>query len=111
MTGSLNVTKPALAAAATDAPLAGSQCPPGLSCWIRHVRSHCSRIAVRGIHHRSLLWLPVGVAASAPLPGLGSPGEPGPWPMMALMLASSLIVVAPASGAGAGDYGGRGTSP
>ncbi len=43
-----------------------------------------------------LLWLPVGVALSALVRGLGFTAAPGPWPTMALMLASSLVVVAPA---------------
>ena len=43
-----------------------------------------------------LLWLPVGIALSAPLRGLGFQAEPGTWPRMALMMVSSLVVVAPA---------------
>ena len=44
----------------------------------------------------ALLWLPAGVAATAPLRGFGFGADSGPWPMMVLMMASSLVVVAPA---------------
>ena len=44
----------------------------------------------------SLLWLPAGVAATAPLRGFGFGADPAPWPMVVLMMASSLVVVAPA---------------
>ena len=44
----------------------------------------------------ALLWLPAGVAATAPLRGFGFGADPAPWPMVVLMMASSLVVVAPA---------------
>lgn len=43
----------------------------------------------------SLLWLPVGITATAVVRGLRSSVEIGMWPMTALMMAGSLIVVAP----------------
>ena len=44
----------------------------------------------------ALLWLPVGIVLSGLLRGFGFHAEPGMWPRMALMMVSSLIVVAPA---------------
>ena len=44
----------------------------------------------------ALLWLPVGVAITAPLRGLRFVPDAGPWPMTAFMIFSSLVVVAPA---------------
>ena len=44
----------------------------------------------------ALLWLPVGVAITAPLRGLRFGPDAGPWPMTAFMIVSSLVVVAPA---------------
>ena len=44
----------------------------------------------------ALLWLPVGLILSALLRGFGLDAGPGMWPGMALMMAGSLIVVAPA---------------
>ena len=44
----------------------------------------------------ALLWLPVGVAITAPLRGLRLGTDAGPWPMTAFMIVSSLVVVAPA---------------
>ena len=44
----------------------------------------------------ALLWLPAGVAATAPLRGFGFGADSAPWPMVVLMMASSLVVVAPA---------------
>lgn len=43
----------------------------------------------------ALLWLPVGVAATAPLRGLRLGADSEPWPMVLLMMGSSLVVVAP----------------
>ena len=44
----------------------------------------------------ALLWLPIGVAITAPLRGLRLGADAGPWPMTAFMIVSSLVVVAPA---------------
>ena len=44
----------------------------------------------------ALLWLPMGVAITAPLRGLRLGADAEPWPMTALMMVSSLVVVAPA---------------
>ncbi len=44
----------------------------------------------------ALLWLPIGVAATAPLRGFRFGVESEPWPMMLFMMVSSLVVVAPA---------------
>ena len=44
----------------------------------------------------SLLWLPIGVAATAPLRGFRFGADSEPWPMVLLMMALSLVVVAPA---------------
>ncbi|MDD9989659.1 MAG: hypothetical protein OXQ31_25560 [Spirochaetaceae bacterium] len=44
----------------------------------------------------ALLWLPMGVAITAPLRGLRLGADAGPWPMTAFMIVSSLVVVAPA---------------
>ena len=44
----------------------------------------------------SLLWLPAGVVATVPLRGFRFGADSEPWPMMVLMLVSSLVVVAPA---------------
>lgn len=43
----------------------------------------------------SLLWLPAGIAVTGLFRNSGLPEEPGLWPMMALMMAQSLIVIAP----------------
>jgi len=44
----------------------------------------------------ALLWLPVGVAITAPLRGLRLGTDAEPWPMTVFMMVSSLVVVAPA---------------
>lgn len=44
----------------------------------------------------ALLWLPIGVAITAPLRGLRLGTDAGPWPMTVFMMVSSLVVVAPA---------------
>ncbi|MDE0222407.1 MAG: hypothetical protein OXJ90_24290 [Spirochaetaceae bacterium] len=44
----------------------------------------------------ALLWLPIGVAITAPLRGFGFGADTGPWPMVLFMMVSSLAVVAPA---------------
>ena len=44
----------------------------------------------------SLLWLPIGVAATAPLRGFRFGADSEPWPMVLMMIVSSLVLVAPA---------------
>jgi hypothetical protein len=44
----------------------------------------------------SLLWLPIGVAATAPLRGFRFGADAEPWPMVLLLIVSSLVLVAPA---------------